>query len=357
MRNLIIFSNANGYGGAERSLESIVKGLIEFKQFRITIFVSNKKHIKNLKNIEDVKLIILQNGNSIKVTYNNLKTIYPTLKDADTILVNTNKGAFYLSLLSYFTNLKNKKILIYIRDFQWKYQKFIFNSLKNMNIKYLFTTQAFFDIETYFSKVIKNYKIIPNFIDIKDVNLDSKNNNGQIKNIIIPAMINRWKGIEYAIEAIKDIENVKLQIIGKIIDEEYFQELIALIDNYDIKGKIEFIEYTDNIEQYYKDSYIVLNTSISEYGGPETFGRTILEAWSFKKPIIAFNCGGPKYIIEDKKDGFLVKEKDVEELEKTILYLLDDIDLYTKIVFNGYKKVSLLYNKKFLIGILSNEIY
>ena len=347
MKKLFIFSNANGYGGAERSMEDIVSLLNQ--DYTIRIFTSNEKHIENLKKITNIEIIKLKNGNSPIVTIKNLVNIFSVLKKEKEakILINTNKGAFYISILSFFLR-QNINLFIYIRDFQWKYQNFIFDTLKKYNPLYLFTSQAFFDVESYFSQNIKNYKIIPNFIDLSN---DIEFYNKQLKDadekiILIPAMVNRWKGIEYAIESLSLIKkevmqyNIKLYIIGKVIDEEYFKELNDLIEKLSLSNIVIFKNYTNNIEKYYRKSWIVLNTSISQYGGPETFGRTILEAWKYQKPVISFNCGGPKYIINNGINGILVEEKNTEELSQKILFLLD-VNNYQMIVNNERR---ILYN-------------
>jgi glycosyltransferase involved in cell wall biosynthesis len=353
MKKIFIFSNANGYGGAERSIEDIITLFKD--EYRIVVFASNKKHIENLKKISNIRIITLNNGNSLFITVNNLKKIFQIIKKENKLklLINTNKGAFYFSILSYFLK-PSFNLFIYIRDFQWKYQKFIFYALKKYNPTYLFTSMSFFDYKSFFSKNIKNYKIIPNFINTSD-NLDSKkeltNDIHDEKIILIPAMINRWKGIEYAIKSLSLIKeevfkyNIKLYIIGKVVDKEYFNELKSLVKESSLSNIVIFTDYTDNIEEYYKKSWIVLNTSISQYGGPETFGRTILESWKHKKPVIAFNCGGPKYIIKDGENGFLVEEKNINKLSQQILHLLNS-KIYLTISIKGLETLTNEYSNK-----------
>jgi len=348
--NIIIFSNANGYGGAEKSIEAIIKEMA--KSCKITVFATNKTHLKNLSKISDIELIELEYGNGIVATYKNLVKIKPYINLYNNILINTNKGAFYLSLLSYMLNLKSKNICIFIRDFQWKYQKFIFKSLKKYNPLYLFTSHAFFDYESFFSKNIKHFEIVPNFFESRIVD-QQFNKHPNKKTILIPAMINRWKGIEYAIKAISkvDDDNLELKIVGKVVDQEYFEELNQLINKLSLKN-VEFIPYTDNIKSFYDESYIVLNTSISEFGGPETFGRTILEAWAYKKPVVSFNCGGPKYLIDNGVDGILVPEGNVELLSNAIVELLKNENLYADLVKNAHKKLNEIYNKNKIVTIM-----
>ena len=79
---------------------------------------------------------------------------------------------------------------------------------------------------------------------------------------------------------------------------------------------------------------IVVNPSIE----PEPFGRTIIEAMACGKVVIATDMGGPREIIENKIDGFLVNPK-ADELAKTILEILNDEELIKSMGKNARKKV------------------
>ena len=94
----------------------------------------------------------------------------------------------------------------------------------------------------------------------------------------------------------------------------------------------------------YEEALFVVSSSISEFGGPETFGRTIIEAWSYKKAVISFNVGGPKYIIDDKVNGFLVEEKNTEEMARKMRCLYEHKDICQKMGEKGYLKVKSMYS-------------
>ncbi len=49
----------------------------------------------------------------------------------------------------------------------------------------------------------------------------------------------------------------------------------------------------------------------------DTFGNVVLEAFSHGMPVIAYNCKGPKEIIEHNKSGFLVEDK--QQMSDTII--------------------------------------
>ena len=59
---------------------------------------------------------------------------------------------------------------------------------------------------------------------------------------------------------------------------------------------------------------LLVHTSLT----PEPFGRVIIEAMALHVPVVASNLGGPKEIIDDGVDGFLVDPKDTKLLVKRI---------------------------------------
>ena len=140
------------------------------------------------------------------------------------------------------------------------------------------------------------------------------------------ANIARWKGIDYLLKAFSLSNlykgNITVKICGKVVDEIYFKELQQFLNDNKLSKYVEFIPFQKDTSTLYYNSLAVVNCSISEFGGPETFGRTIIEAWSYKKPVIAFACGGPKYIITNEKNGLLVPEKSVEKLSDSMLQII-----------------------------------
>ena len=68
----------------------------------------------------------------------------------------------------------------------------------------------------------------------------------------------------------------------------------------------------------YSIADVIISTSIE----PEAFGRVSAEAGAMTKPIIATNLGGSKDIILNNQTGWLIKEKDPEELAKKIVKVI-----------------------------------
>lgn len=75
----------------------------------------------------------------------------------------------------------------------------------------------------------------------------------------------------------------------------------------------------------------------------EGFGIVYLEAMSMARPCIAGNHGGPREIIDDGRDGYLVEHGDIEQLASRLLTLSRDSDLRREMGANAALKVKQRY--------------
>lgn len=101
-----------------------------------------------------------------------------------------------------------------------------------------------------------------------------------------------------------------LQIIGSGENEARLKKLIEALN---VKN-LEMIPHTQNINDYYRDASLFVLTSRME-----GFGMVLLEAMSFGVPCISFDCpSGPRDIISDEKNGFLITCYDKESFANYI---------------------------------------
>lgn len=131
--------------------------------------------------------------------------------------------------------------------------------------------------------------------------------------------IAREKGLEDAIAAAK-ITNIPLKIMGKIQDQEYWQEC----QNAD--APIEYLGFlsTAKMQQELSKCRAMLMTP----RWVEAFGNVAIEALACGVPVISYRRGGPAEIIQDGTSGFLVEPDSVKGLVDAIARL-DTIDRYT----------------------------
>jgi len=78
-----------------------------------------------------------------------------------------------------------------------------------------------------------------------------------------------------------------------------------------------------DLSEIFLHSSMLLLTSLYE-----PFGLVIPEAMSFGLPVVAFDClYGPSEIITDGVDGFLIKNRSINEFAEKVCLLMEDVEL------------------------------
>jgi len=115
----------------------------------------------------------------------------------------------------------------------------------------------------------------------------------------------------------------------------------------EFKDKIIFTGGRKDIPEFMKLADILLLPSEGE-GLP----GVVMEAMASGLPIVSTDCVGPKEIIINGKNGFLVKQKNNEEFYKALKKLVDNPKLRIKMGKNGKEFV-----KNYSIEKVSSKLY
>ncbi len=159
--------------------------------------------------------------------------------------------------------------------------------------------------------------------------------------LLLPSRMTRWKGHLVLIDALEKIKHLNFYCIiaGDLAKHRGFvSDIHQKIQEYKIQNRVQLFGNEPNMIGLYSIADIVLATSIE----PEAFGRTIIEAQSMEKLVIATNIGGACETIQDGITGFHVKAGDVDDLAKKIEYCLGIIGLEEekKITYSARKAVA-----------------
>lgn len=142
-------------------------------------------------------------------------------------------------------------------------------------------------------------------------------------------------------EVHKNIKNIRLMYVGS---GDLESEVLQYAKENNIENLVTITGWVDNTEKYIPAFDIAVLPSKWE-----GFGLAILEYMACKKPIVASNVGGIINIIEDGKNGLIVKKEDYKDLAKKVHILIVDSEISEKINNNeNYKSkydISLLVNK------------
>ncbi len=132
------------------------------------------------------------------------------------------------------------------------------------------------------------------------------------------------KGIEYFIRAAGEIikkglsKKIKFLVVGS---GELKENLIKLSSEEGLDGKIIFTGFQEDVYRCMAAMDIYIQPSLNE-----AMGRTIIQAQYMKLPIIASNVCGIVNLVQDGKNGFLIKSKNYKALANAAEVLIMDDD-------------------------------
>lgn len=183
-----------------------------------------------------------------------------------------------------------------------------------------------------------NLVVIPNFIShypLKCASLKSHT-------VIAVGRLSYQKGYERLVDAWKIVVKYHplwiLKIFGSGEKRDYVNNCII---ESNLEKVIEIHEPTSDIQREYLNSSIFVLSSRYE-GLP----MVLLEAMSCGLPVVSYDCKcGPKDIIKDGVDGFLVREGDIDDLARKIMLLIESEDLRKQMGTKAYQK-SKLYSQE-----------
>ncbi len=191
----------------------------------------------------------------------------------------------------------------------------------------------------------KKVEVIPLGVDL-DRFKPKKSSNQRQKTILFVGRLVEEKGVMDLYEAFKNCfltsksDNPKLLLIG----EGYLKKKlirISQIDGLENSINIENHPY-ESIHQIYKKADLLVLPSKSTKTWEEQYGMVLLEALATGLPIIAYDSGAIKEVLQGT--NLLIKEGDKKALAYSIKRLIGNVDLSAKMRLKSRKLAEKRYN-------------
>lgn len=196
---------------------------------------------------------------------------------------------------------------------QW-WMKNLIKNLKKLD-KFIVLTET--DRKSW--KEIQNVSVIPNPLSTFP-NVTSSLTN---KQVIAVGRYAYEKGFEMLIDCWNIVHKKHPEWILKIYGIDIIKNLTPIIKDKDLQGSVIPMDSTPQIYQAYQDSSIYACSSRFE-----GFGMTLIEAMSCGVPCVSFDCPyGPRNIITNGKNGYLVESNNIEALAERICHLIEHEEL------------------------------
>ena len=227
--------------------------------------------------------------------------------------------------------------------FDLKKFKYYFENLETYK-KYIYDSDFFITISDYTKKIIQEFypkevskKSISYFLPVKNNfkpvlrEYPDKFSKDRPLRLLIVANITLFKGLQYILEAIerlyKEKYYIQLTVVGtldeniKFVLKKHFKDIIK---------KVRFEGFQKNVLPYYNNNDLFIFPSLTE-GLP----RSCIEAYSTSLPMIVT----PVFpYIDNRKEGFIVKFQDNDDIYNKMKELYENADLLIKFNNNLYDK-------------------
>ncbi|MFI3307175.1 MAG: glycosyltransferase [Mycoplasmatota bacterium] len=322
MKEIMILAPHLGYGGIQKSIMTFLKTFSD--SYKITLIVENKTTkrpaYKIPKNV-DVQYLI----NNLEINSNYIQKITKdkilAKNKLKKIVLNDNFD-FIISINSKYGSIFKKtkaKKIAWDHEYHQNTKKFISQLERKVKFFDYFVVVNNEYLSLY--KDLLNVKCIhiPNVLD-EFPEISEKKNNLRIVSV---GKLTKIKGFDELIEVFKlvslKIPEVKLDIIGDGPEKENIQnriEAFNLAKNVTLHG----YKTPYSVSKILDNSSIFVMTSLEE-----SFGISILEAFSHGLPCVAFDSAqGAREIISNNWDGYLIPDRNYDKMTSRILDLIDN---------------------------------
>lgn len=145
------------------------------------------------------------------------------------------------------------------------------------------------------------------------------------------------------------IKDWQLHLVG---NGNLYEQLNNKIITLGLQDHVKILPPVQNVERYYQSASLFMLTSHSE-----GFGMVLLEAISFGLPCISYDCpSGPRDIVEDGVNGYLIPMDDFNSLEGATVKLLSNPEKIYEFADGAYS-TSLKWNDEAVLNKWKKVLY
>lgn len=355
MKKITILALHLGYGGIERCISTIANALKE--NYEINIISTYKLYDKPSFEIDE----------KIKITY--LMTDKPNREEIKLAIKKIKIATLFKEITKALKILKQKKqlmieaikncdsdIIISTRDIHnlWLSK---YGNKKSLKIGWEHNYHN--NNKNYINKIVKSIEGLDYFVLVSKELRDFYQKLTKTKCVHIP------NSIDYYPDKLSSLDNNTLVSVGRLSKEKGFIDLIDVMkivvdkcpdailniigdgpERNNIENKIKENKLNNNIkihgfkDKKYIDSILSKSSIYVMPSYTESFGIVLLEAFSFGIPCISFSNSGSRELISNNWDGYLIKDRNKENMARKICELLLNKNRRIIMGKNGVKKAN-----------------
>lgn len=344
-RALLLVSTERGYGGAERNLELLVRHLPA--DIRVGVLAQSPRHLEQLAIIRRPGLQVVALDEDCKPTDTRalraLLSLYRAMRP-DAVLVNTRPGARLMREAVRWIPEISQQTFLFVHDFLWSdLLEGLLTNLPGASVLMpdpvvIRGTPVLAQESVPWGRLPVH--VVPNMAETPAQASPPPLDDWPVLHL---ATVNAFKGHTHLIDAATQLKAGGTPMIidswgASDADKPLVAALQVQIDAAGLAEHFRLRGYHPRPEELYRNCLCVVITTVSHSGGPETFGRTIIEAWAHRRAVVAFSTGAPAHLIKHMEDGLLVREGDTAGLAAALHQLRSDRALRERLASNGHAR-------------------
>lgn len=300
--------------------------LLNYMQIALLFFFRVPKLIKS----ESIEVVCFQDPITSFITIVSLK-----LRKINVKIITETHGDFIETIIL-------EKNLFFPKTYRYLFEKVAKISFQNSDV--IRTISEFTENQVNKFNLNKQYVRFPAWIDInKYISTRREIANIESFKILFAGTISPRKNPQILVEAIDYLdESIILEIIGKPINNEYFEQLKKRIENSKHKKKIlitPHLSQDELINKYLQYDLFVL-PSISE-----GLGRVVIEAQATGCPVLVASDTGIVDLVMDGETGFIFENNNALDLSSKLDALIKDRELLFQVGLNSKEFVKNNFNE------------
>ena len=185
---------------------------------------------------------------------------------------------------------------------------------------------------------IYNPVIFDEYIDNKNIVYRDIENKENIEVAII-GWIQTRKAQDIIVKAFNCLEDINytLNFIGGVDEEAYNNEVLGLINKFNLQDKVKFWGVRNDVFDILNEMDVLISASRGE-----ALPTVIIEALYSETPIISSDCDyGPKEILNNGEYGLIFEVDNYEELALCFKKMVSDNKLYNKFISTSKERSKL----------------